>query len=489
MNWQAMVRRILAEVQPTLPTSNPSITLPAFPPDPSITIPALPPTISVPNQARQIASTQNDAGPGSHLTLIAILAVFVTVTALSLVWLLVYLIRRQKRQITQLGKPPIKEYSNAGLPLWSKDILQSPKNPLRRWLKVFSESSTFRRFSHSEIQKATDDFSSVIGKGGFGTVYKARFEDGLVAAVKRMSRVSRQREKEFCKEMEFLGRLHHRHLVTLRGFCITKSERFLVYDFMENGSLDEHLRAGQNKNPLDWRTRIQIAIDVAAALEYLHFFCDPPLCHRDIKSSNILLDQHFIAKVADFGLAHATPTAPCTYDQVSTDVRGTPGYLDPEYVVTRQLTVKSDIYSYGVLLLELMTGRAAVQDNRNLVAWAQPYLSTSDSSARLALLVDPALHSNYDAEELRSLARLVRMCTHKEAKSRPSVRQVLAFLYERLDRSSDAALPLSRHSIGTGVANAEGGSSTNDSASLSGSMVASKPYRFNYAASLVNSST
>ncbi|MCO5553733.1 hypothetical protein L7F22_007259 [Adiantum nelumboides] len=489
MDWRALVHRILADAQPTLPTSNPSITLPAFPPDPSITLPALPPTITVPNVAGQNVSTQKDAGPGSHLTLIAILAVFVTVTALSLVWLLVYLIRRQKRQINQLGKPPIKD-SNAGLPLWSKDLLQSPKNPLRRWLKVFSESSTFRRFTYSEVQKATDDFSSVIGKGGFGTVYKARFEDGLVAAVKRMSRVSRQREREFCKEMEFLGRLHHRHLVTLRGFCITKSERFLVYDFMENGSLDEHLRAGQNKNSLDWRTRIQIAIDVAAALEYLHFFCDPPLCHRDIKSSNILLDQHFIAKVADFGLAHATPTstASCNYDQISTDVRGTPGYLDPEYVVTRQLTVKSDIYSYGVLLLELMTGRAAVQDNRNLVAWAQPYLSTSDATARLTLLVDPALHSNYDAEELRSLARLVRMCTHKEAKSRPSIRHVLAFLYERLDQSSDAAPP-SRNSMGMCVANVEDGSSAADSASLSGSTMASKPYRFNHALPPVNNST
>ncbi|MCO5560743.1 hypothetical protein L7F22_014363 [Adiantum nelumboides] len=442
MDLRALAHRILADVQPTLPTSNPSITLPAFPPDPSITLPALPPTITVPNGAGQNVSTQKDAGPGSHLTLIAILAVFVTVTALSLVWLLVYLIRRQKRQINQLGKPPIKD-SNAGLSLWSKDILQSPKNPLRRWLKVFSESATFRRFTYSEVQKATDDFSSVIGKGGFGTVYKARFEDGLVAAVKRMSRVSRQREKEFCKEMEFLGRLHHRHLVTLRGFCITKSERFLIYDFMENGSLDEHLRAG-NRSILAF----------------------------------------------DFGLAHATPTstASCNYDQISTDVRGTPGYLDPEYVVTRQLTVKSDIYSYGVLLLELMTGRAAVQDNRNLVAWAQPYLSTSDATARLTLLVDPALHSNYDAEELRSLARLVRMCTHKEAKSRPSIRHVLAFLYERLDRSSDAAPP-SRNSMGTCVANVEDGSSAADSASLSGSTMASKPYRFNHALPPVNNST
>lgn len=399
-----------------------------------------------------------------------------------------FLIRRQKQQINQLGKP-LKFDGSTGLPVWSKDILQSPKNPLRRWLK---ESTTFRRFTHSEIQKATDDFSSVIGKGGFGTVYKARFEDGLVAAVKRMSRVSRQREKEFCKEMEFLGRLHHRHLVTLRGFCITKSERFLVYEFMENGSLNEHLQSGHNKSPLDWQTRIQVAIDVAAALEYLHCFCDPALCHRDVKSSNILLDQHFVAKLADFGLAHATPTAPCNYDQVSTDVRGTPGYLDPEYVVTRQLTVKSDIYSYGVLLLELLTGRAAVQDNHNLVAWAQPYFSSSDSSTdKLALLVDPALHMSYDAEELRSLARLVRMCTHKESKSRPSIRHVLAFLYERLDRSSDAALPagLSMDASAAGVPAPHLSSSASGRASLSGTTIPSKSYRFNHTSSHVPNTT
>eukprot|EP00250_Pteridium_aquilinum_P016472 c23119_g1_i2 orf=327-1820(-) len=436
---------------PTLPSlpANPSVTLPAMPSNPSITLPALPPyPHSTPPAKDHLNNTRNSSGnsngngngngnassgPASHLTLIAVLGVLVTVTALILLWLLVFLIKRQKKK---LEKPASLEASG-GVPAWSKDILQSPKNPLRKWLR---DSTTFRRFNHSEIQKATDNFSTIIGKGGFGTVYKAYFNDGLVAAVKRMYRVSRQREKEFCKEMEFLGRLHHRHLVTLRGFCITKTERFLVYEYMENGSLKEHLQAGHSKAPLDWRTRIQVAIDVAAALEYLHFFCEPPLCHRDIKSSNILLDQHFVAKVADFGLAHATPTptSAAAYEQISTDVRGTPGYLDPEYVVTRQLTVKSDIYSYGVLLLELITGRGAVQDNRNLVSWSQPYLATD---AKVPLMVDPDLEDNYDPEELRSLVKLLKMCTQKEGKSRPTIRQVLSFLYERLDKEGGNAMP------------------------------------------------
>lgn len=426
---------------PSIP-ANPSITLPALPSNPSITLPALPPyPHSTPPSKNHLNNTSSSStngngngntgsGPASHLTLIAVLGVLVTVTALILLWLLVFLIRRQKKQ---LEKPSLEA---SGVPAWSKDILQSPKNPLRKWLR---DSTTFRRFNYSEIQKATDNFSTIIGKGGFGTVYKGHFNDGLVAAVKRMYRVSRQREKEFCKEMEFLGRLHHRHLVTLRGFCITKTERFLIYEYMENGSLKEHLQAGHSKTPLDWRARIQVAIDVAAALEYLHFFCDPPLCHRDIKSSNILLDQHFVAKVADFGLAHATPAPTSSaYEQISTDVRGTPGYLDPEYVVTRQLTVKSDIYSYGVLLLELITGRGAVQDNRNLVSWSQPYLATD---TKVPLMVDPDLEDNYDPEELQSLVKLVKMCTHKEGKTRPTIRQVLSFLYERLDKEGSNAMP------------------------------------------------
>lgn len=431
---------------PTLPSipSIPSVTLPALPSNPSITLPALPPyPHSTPPAKTHVNNTQSTgsainrgnapSGPASHLTLIAVLGVLVTVSALLLLWLLVFLIKRQKRQ---LEKPCTEA---AGIPAWSKDILQSPKNPLRKWLR---DSTTFRRFNYSEIQKSTDNFSTIIGKGGFGTVYKAHFSDGLVAAVKRMYRVSRQREKEFCKEMEFLGRLHHRHLVTLRGFCITKTERFLIYEYMENGSLKEHLQAGHSKTPLDWRARIQVAIDVAAALEYLHFFCDPPLCHRDIKSSNILLDHHFVAKVADFGLAHATPTPTSTapYEQMSTDVRGTPGYLDPEYVVTRQLTLKSDIYSYGVLLLELITGRGAVQDNRNLVSWSQPYLATD---TKVPLMVDPDLEDNYDPEELRSLVKLVKMCTQKEGKARPTIRQVLSFLYEKLDKEGSNAMPKS----------------------------------------------
>ncbi|KAE9613609.1 putative protein kinase RLK-Pelle-LRR-VIII-1 family [Lupinus albus] len=195
-------------------------------------------------------------------------------------------------------------------------------SPSGTWKFQEGSSSMFRKFSYKEIKKATEDFSTIIGQGGFGTVYKAHFSDGLVAAVKQMNSVSEQVDEEFCREIELLARLHHRHLVSLRGFCIKKHERylfqcaylcsltpytskpnpslpddrFLMYEYMGNGSLKDHLHS-PGKTPLTWRIRIQIAIDVANALEYLHFYCDPPLCHRDIKSSNTLLDETFVAKV------------------------------------------------------------------------------------------------------------------------------------------------------------------------------------------------
>ncbi|XP_038971871.1 probable receptor-like protein kinase At1g49730 isoform X2 [Phoenix dactylifera] len=290
-------------------------------------------------------------------------------------------------------------------------------------------SPVFQRFSYRETTKATENFSTVIGKGGFGTVYKAQFSDGSLAAVKRMDKVSKQGEDEFCREMELLSRLHHRHLVALKGFCVERNESFLVYEYMENGSLKDHLHS-PGRNPLSWKTRVQIAIDVANALEYLHFYCDPPLCHRDIKSSNILLDENFVAKVADFGLAHASRYGAISFEPVNTDIRGTPGYTDPEYVVTQELTDKSDIYSYGVLLLELVTGRRAIQDSKNLVEWSQKFMS---NDSKLLELVDPVIGDSFDFEQLQLIVGIIQWCTQREGRARPSIKQVLRILSERFD--------------------------------------------------------
>ncbi|KAM3742868.1 hypothetical protein ACB098_07G100700 [Castanea mollissima] len=351
-----------------------------------------------------------------RLTLIPGIGLAVTAVALMMLVVLVFLIRRKSRELEdseKLDKTSSKAFPHS----W----------PVRKFQE--GPSSMFRKFSYKEIKKATGSFNTIIGRGGFGTVYKAEFSDGLVAAVKRMNKVSEQGDDDFCREIELLARLHHRHLVALRGFCISKHERFLLYEYMANGSLKDHLHA-PGRTPLSWRTRMQIAIDVANALEYLHFYCDPPLCHRDIKSSNILLDENFVAKVADFGLAHASKDGSICFEPVNTDIRGTPGYMDPEYIVSQELTEKSDVYSYGVLLLEIVTGRRAIQDNKNLVEWSQIY-TTSES--RLPELVDPSISDSFDLDQLQTLVSIVRWCTQREGRARPSIKQVLRLLYESSD--------------------------------------------------------
>ncbi|KAJ8763429.1 hypothetical protein K2173_002312 [Erythroxylum novogranatense] len=218
-----------------------------------------------------------------HLNLVPGVGIAVTGVAFAMLIVLLVLIRRKSREL-QDSENMDKTSSNAF----------SRPRPIKKYQE--GPASMFRKFSYKEIRKATDNFNTIIGQGGFGTVYKAQLTDGSVVAAKRMNKVSEQGEDEFCKEIELLARLHHRHLVSLRGFCIERHERFLIYEYMANGSLKDHLHSS-GKSPLSWQMRIQIAIDVANALEYLHFYCDPPLCHRDIKSSNILLDENYVAKI------------------------------------------------------------------------------------------------------------------------------------------------------------------------------------------------
>ncbi|KAL8541404.1 hypothetical protein ACS0TY_002606 [Phlomoides rotata] len=279
-----------------------------LPPDTS----AIPPVAASPPQLSQNISLKQNHHP-YHLSVVPGIGVAVTALAITMLAVLGFLIRRKSRELKDT-----ETHTN--------DEILSPK-AVHFSAKKFQDgsSSIFRKFSFKETKKATNNFTTVIGQGGFGIVYKAEFQDGLVAAVKRMNKVSEQAEGDFCRELELLARLHHRHLVSLRGFCVERHERFLMYEFMANGSLKDHLHS-QGRTPLNWQTRIQIAIDVANALEYLHFYCDPPLCHRDIKSSNILLDENLVAKIADFGLAHASKDGSIFFEPVNTDIRGTPGW-------------------------------------------------------------------------------------------------------------------------------------------------------------------
>ncbi|KAL8060605.1 hypothetical protein ABFX02_02G035600 [Erythranthe guttata] len=381
--------------------------------------PSLPPQISPiaasPTQL-SLNTPLNENRHPYHLTVIAGIAIAVTVIAVTMLVVLIVLIRRKTKQLENDSDMNNDTTSPKAIALPSRKFQDGP-------------SCMFRKFSYKETKKATNNFGTVIGQGGFGIVYKGEFEDGLVAAVKRMSKASEQADDDFCRELELLARLHHRHLVSLRGFCMERRERFLMYEYMANGSLKDHLHA-QGRTPLSWSTRIQIAIDVANALEYLHFYCDPPLCHRDIKSSNILLDDNFVAKVADFGLAHASKDGSISFEPVNTDVRGTPGYMDPEYIITQELTEKSDVFSYGVVLLELITGRRAIQDNKNLVEWSKQF---SASESRITELIDPYIGDNYDFDQLQTLVAIVKWCTQREGRARPSMKQVLRLLYESAD--------------------------------------------------------
>ncbi|KAK9056659.1 hypothetical protein SSX86_024021 [Deinandra increscens subsp. villosa] len=354
-----------------------------------------------------------------HLSLVPAVGIAVTALATMMLVLMVFLIRRKTKELNRhemtTDKPSMKRISQP-----RKKLQEGP-------------SSMLTKFSYKETKKATNNFNTVIGQGGFGTVYKAQFSDGSIVAVKHMDKVSEQAVEEFCREILLLARLHHRHLVALKGFCIEKHERFLMYEYMANGSLKDHLH-NPGVAPLSWHTRIQIAIDMANALEYLHFYCDPPLCHRDIKSSNILLDENFIAKVADFGLAYASKDGSICFEPVNTEIRGTPGYMDPEYLVTQELKEKSDIYSYGVVLLELITSKRAIHDNKNLVESCQPLMA---SESRFVELVDPAIGDTFDFDQLQTLVTLVKWCTHREGRARPSIKQVLRLLYECADPTHD----------------------------------------------------
>ncbi|XP_042459743.1 putative leucine-rich repeat receptor-like serine/threonine-protein kinase At2g19230 [Zingiber officinale] len=251
-----------------------------------------------------------------------------------------------------------------------------------------------RQFTYIELQNITNNFQKILGKGGFGSVFHGGLEDGTQIAVKMLSQSSSQGTKEFLAEAQHLTRVHHRNLVSLVGYCNEVNHLALVYEFMSQGTLQDHLRGrANNDRALSWRQRLHIAIDAAQGLEYLHKGCKPPLVHRDVKSGNILLSETLEAKIADFGLSKAFLSE--VNSHISTVVVGTPGYLDPEYYNTFQLSEKSDVYSYGVVLLELITGLPPIVPGTENVLLAQWVLQRF-SRGNIEDVVDPKLEREYD---------------------------------------------------------------------------------------------
>ncbi|KQK23823.1 probable serine/threonine-protein kinase PBL21 [Brachypodium distachyon] len=292
-------------------------------------------------------------------------------------------------------------------------------------------------FTFKDLLVATSYFNEAnfIGEGGFGKVYKGKISkanaqgvvgDARMVAVKQLARESVQGSHEFLVEVLMLTVLSHPNLVSLFGFCAQGDERLLVYEYMPFGSLESHLfDVPLCKQPLDWNTRVKIAVGVAEGLSYLHNVADPPIIYRDMKAANILLDKDFSPKLSDFGLAKVGPVGDRTH--VSTRVMGTYGYCAPDYVLSGKLTMKSDIYSFGVLLLELITGRRIYDASRpkpeqSLLSWARPFMHDKRKFHRL---VDPALQGGYPPSALNQLVVISIMCLQDQSHVRPIIADVV----------------------------------------------------------------
>ncbi|XP_057849507.1 leucine-rich repeat receptor protein kinase HPCA1 isoform X3 [Cryptomeria japonica] len=282
-----------------------------------------------------------------------------------------------------------------------------------------------RMFSYMELEKATNRFAQMneIGSGAYGKVYKGILSGGEMVAIKRANQASLKDRKQFKNEIELLSRVHHRNIVGLLGFCFDKEEQMLVYEYISNGTLRESIH-GQTGIRLDWRRRILIALGAAKGLNYLHEFANPPIIHRDVKSTNILLDERLVAMVADFGISRVVSDGGVRaggQSHVTTQVKGTMGYLDPEYYMTLQLTEKSDIYSFGVVLLELITARPPIERGKNLVQEVKTVLELQGFRGFRHELMDPVLKQSMYITGFENLLNFALCCVEELPENRPSM--------------------------------------------------------------------
>ncbi|KEH29813.1 putative protein kinase RLK-Pelle-CrRLK1L-1 family [Medicago truncatula] len=287
-----------------------------------------------------------------------------------------------------------------------------------------------RYFTIAEIKAATNNFDDdlIIGVGGFGNVYKGFIDKSTPVAIKRLKPGSQQGANEFMNEIELLSQLRHIHLVSLVGYCNGNKEMILIYEFMQRGTLCEYLY-GSNNQPLLWKQRLEIVLGAARGLNYLHAEVKHKIIHRDVKSTNILLDEKWVAKVSDFGLSKVGPTGIST-THVSTMVKGSLGYLDPEYYMLQRLTLKSDVYSFGVVLLEVLCARPPLvrdldKKTASLVCWFQ---RCYDEGVPIKQIVDPFLRDSITNECLKYYCKLALSCLHDDGTQRPSMNQVVVSL-------------------------------------------------------------
>ncbi|XP_023551881.1 probable serine/threonine-protein kinase PIX13 [Cucurbita pepo subsp. pepo] len=310
------------------------------------------------------------------------------------------------------------------------------------------DQPNLKEFSFAELKLVTKNFrpESLIGQGGFGKVYKgwvdektlapSKSNSGMVIAIKKLNTESVQGFQEWQAEVNFLGRLNHPNLVKLLGFCWDDEELLLAYEFMPRGSLENHLFGRRSSiEPLSWERRLKIAIGAARGLAFLHS-AEKEVIYRDFKASNILLDMDYNSKISDFGLARLGPAGERSH--VTTRIMGTYGYVAPEYVSTGHLYVKSDVYGFGVVLLEIMTGLRAHDPNRsyeqrNLVEWAKPRL---EKKKKIKRLMDARIEGQYSLRAAALVGDLTLKCLETDPRKRPSMQEVLEAL-EQVEESRE----------------------------------------------------
>ena len=283
---------------------------------------------------------------------------------------------------------------------------------------------TIKIFTAGELEKATNkyDESNIVGRGGYGTVYKGTLTNGRIVAVKKSKMIDKSQIEQFINEVLVLSQINHRNVVKLLGCCLETEVPLLVYELITNGTLFNYIHGERKASTISWEVRLRIATETAGVLSYLHSATSTPIIHRDVKSTNILLDDNYTAKVSDFG---ASRLVPLDQAQLSTLVQGTLGYLDPEYLLTSQLTEKSDVYSFGVVFVELLTGEKALsfdrsEEERSLAM----YFLSSWKDDNLFQVLDKHIVNEGNIEQLREAANLAKRCLRLKGDERPTMKEV-----------------------------------------------------------------